>query len=222
MSIPGLDMPVVYRDEHLLVVDKPADLLSVPGIGPGKTDCVANRVRRALPEAEGPLICHRLDMATSGIIALGLTPDAHRSLSVQFQDRKASKTYTALADGRLDPALGDTGEIDLPIRKDLANRPKQIADPAAGRPSRTRWRLLGVEDFNGRPVSRLELIPITGRRHQLRVHLASPLGLGVPVLGDAFYGDEHAAPRMMLHATTLTIHHPATGEMLELRADPPF
>lgn len=212
MEDPGY--VILHEDRHLLAVDKACGLLTVPGIGPGKADCLVARLQRRWP---GARIVHRLDRDTSGVLVVALDADTHRSLSMQFERRETSKTYVALAAGH---PPKDEGEIDLPLRKDLVNTPLQIVDFAHGRPSVTRWR---VRERLATPErTRFELTPITGRSHQLRVHL---LAIGHPILGDDLYApiDVRAmAPRLCLHAERLGFTHPATGERVEFAASAPF
>lgn len=210
-----LPIAVILRSPRFVVVDKPSGLLSVKGKGPDKTDCVAERVRANFPDATGPIVVHRLDMDTSGLLVLALDADAQRDLSRQFEARTVHKTYTALLGGEIG---ADEGVIDLPIRADIDNRPMQIHDPEHGKPSVTKFRVLSRRDG----VTRVEFAPVTGRSHQLRVHAAHPLGLGVPILGDVLYGDEASAPRLMLHATTLEFDDPSSRERVSARSEPPF
>ena len=210
---------LVYGDRHLLVVDKPAGLLSVPGRGADKQDCAAARVQRDHPDA---LVVHRLDMATSGLLLLARGRAMQRSLSRAFAQRQVGKRYVALAAGRITAASADDGWgcIDLPIAADWPNRPRQVVDAAHGRPSRTRWRVLGYDAAID--ATRVELEPVTGRSHQLRVHL---LALGHPILGDALYAPpavRERAPRLLLHASVLELAHPAGGEPLRWRSPVPF
>lgn len=212
-------LPLVYGDRHLLVVDKPAGLLSVPGRGPDKQDCAWARVRRDHPDA---LVVHRLDMATSGLLLMARGPAMQRSLSRAFEQRRVGKRYVALAAGRLPapPADDGWGCIDLPLATDWPNRPRQVVDSVHGRASRTRWRVLDYDAV--RDATRVELEPVTGRSHQLRVHL---LALGHPILGDALYAppaERERAPRLLLHASVLEIAHPATGEPLRWASAVPF
>jgi tRNA pseudouridine32 synthase/23S rRNA pseudouridine746 synthase len=201
---------MLYRDEQLLVVDKPAGLLSVPGRGEGKRDCMATRIQAHIPEA---LIVHRLDQATSGVMLFGRGADAQRSLSIAFAERRVAKRYEALVQGHLS---GDAGEIDLPLAVDWPNRPRQRVEPERGKPSLTRWRVLGRDAVTG--TTRLALEPVTGRSHQLRVHLAA---IGHPIVGDALYGGV-AAPRLMLHACELRLPHPRDSAMLAVISAVPF
>lgn len=204
---------IVHQSPRFVVVDKPAGLLAVPGRGPDKADCVASRVRIAFPDAEGPMVVHRLDMETSGLMVLALDPDAQRHLSRQFQDRRVDKSYVALVGPDV---RGDSGDIDLPLRADIDNRPIQIVDHDQGKAARTRWRVLSRETDR----TRLHLEPETGRTHQLRVHLAS--GLGRPILGDSLYGSGDPSPRLMLHASMLSILDPDGGRRVEFDSAVPF
>lgn len=211
MTLPD----VIYRDDHLVVLDKPAGLLSVPGIGADKQDCLATRVAAVF---DGARIVHRLDLQTSGVIVMALDPDTHRALSVQFQDRLVEKRYVAMVAGVV--AL-DAGEIDLPVRKDLdppRPGPRHIVDHVNGRPSQTRYRV--VERMADR--TRLHLHPVTGRSHQLRVHLDA---IGHPILGDDLYAPPEVvaqADRLLLHADMLALTHPHTGERVLFEAPCPF
>lgn len=203
---------ILFHDHRVLVIDKPTGLLSVPGIGPEKRDCLITRVQETFPEAR---IVHRLDRDTSGVIILALDAQAHRQLSLQFQEREVQKTYRAEVHGVMEQ---DEGEIDLPIRKDLDDPPRQMVDHEHGRPSQTRWRVLSRDADR----TRVELTPLTGRSHQLRLHLKS---IGHPILGDDLYAPPEAlgmADRLMLHAHTLTIVHPETASPMTFEAECPF
>ncbi|WP_326540849.1 RluA family pseudouridine synthase [Pseudorhodoferax sp.] len=210
-------LQVVHVDDQLLVLDKPAGLLSVPGRGPDKQDCLATRAQALYPDA---LVVHRLDMATSGLVLMGRGPAAQRALSMAFEQRRIDKRYEAVVDGAWDlPAEADGwGLIDLPIRLDWPRRPLSVVDPVDGKPSRTRWRLLE----RGAAASRLVLEPVTGRSHQLRLHLAAQ---GHAILGDALYASaavQARAPRLLLHACTLALVHPVSGQPLHFSAPCPF
>lgn len=208
-------LSVLYLSEQLIVVNKPSGLLSVPGRGAGKEDCLSRRVQAEFPDA---MIVHRLDMGTSGIVVMGRGAKAQRELSIQFQERRVRKRYQALVDGHWIPAAA--GEIELPISVDWPNRPKQKVDHAMGRPSLTRYRVLDIGA--ARAVSRIELEPITGRSHQLRVHMEA---MGHPILGDDFYGTPAScakAERLMLHACQIELGHPETGAPLRVDCPPPF
>jgi len=212
------DIHIVHEDERFVVVDKPAGLLSVPGRGPDKADCVASRVLDLFPAASGPMIVHRLDMDTSGLIVLGLDRGAQRHLSVEFQRRRVEKYYIALVEGTVDE---DAGQIDLPLRVDWPNRPHQIVCFDSGKPAVTNFRVLTREPDR----TRLRLEPITGRTHQLRVHMADQRGLGRPILGDTLYAegparDDH--PRLMLHAARLCFRPPGARKIMDFTSTPPF
>jgi tRNA pseudouridine32 synthase/23S rRNA pseudouridine746 synthase len=203
------ELTVLYADAALLVLDKPAGLLSVPGRGEDKQDCLSARAQRLYPDA---LIVHRLDMATSGLMVLARGIEAQRSLNAAFAERRVSKRYIAVVDGVLAPPPEDWGLIDLPIIVDWPNRPRRMIDHQLGKPSTTRWRV--VPQHAPMATTRVELEPVTGRSHQLRVHL---LALGHPILGDALYGSPRVqalAERLLLHACTLELPHPVTGEAM--------
>lgn len=211
---PGdASLAVVQATTRYVVVDKPAGMLSVPGKGPDKADCVASRVRAMFPAATGPLVVHRLDMDTSGLLVLGLDPDAQRDLSMQFERREVDKAYIALLDGVV---AGDSGVIDLPIRLDVDRRPIQIVDHVRGRSAVTRWRVLAREIDR----TRVLMEPATGRTHQLRVHAAE--GLGCPIIGDVLYGDPSSGPRLMLHAGALSFRGPGARARVTFRSPTPF
>lgn len=203
---PADDIPLLHVDEALVVVRKPAGLLSVPGRGPERADCVAARVQRHLPDA---LTVHRLDMATSGLLLMGRGAVAQRLLSTAFAERRIAKRYTAVVAGVV---AADHGEVDLPLVCDWPNRPRQMVDHTRGKPALTRWRVLSRQPAEG--TSRIELEPVTGRSHQLRVHL---LSIGHPIVGDELYAPEpwrRAAPRLLLHACHLALAHPLSGAAL--------
>ncbi len=206
-SNPQLDL--VYSDDFLLVVNKPAGLLAVPGRGADKQDCLSARLQLVFPEA---LVVHRLDMSTSGLMLFARGSEMQRRVSVMFQEREVSKRYLAVVAGRLEP---ETGVVDFPIAADWPNRPLQKIDREAGKPSLTRYRTL---NFNV-DTTRIELEPVTGRTHQLRLHMAS---IGHPILGDALYGDMSSAPRLLLHATALRMLHPVTLIPLNFVSAAPF
>lgn len=174
------------------------------------------------PGASGPLTVHRLDMETSGLLVLGLDADAHRTLSRQFEARTVAKKYIAVLAGDIG-ALGNSGEVSLPMRPDIDNRPRQIIDHEHGRPALTRWRLLAVEPGPNRATwSRVEFEPHTGRSHQLRLHAAHPMGLHIPIVGDKLYGDPSLSPRLLLHATLLEFDDPETGARVRVESPTPF
>ncbi len=211
---PAEPLVPLHVDTALVVLIKPTGLLSVPGRGADKADCLATRVQTVIPDA---LIVHRLDMDTSGLIVMARGTEAHRKLSQAFLARRITKQYTALVAGHLTP---DTGTVDLPMRCDWPNRPRQIVDPELGKPATTHWQLLGYDAAT--ESSRVRLEPVTGRSHQLRVHMQA---LGHPILGDALYAsatDRDRAPRLMLHASLLAFLHPFEERHLEFRSDAPF
>lgn len=218
-SRPAAGLDYVHVDAHLIVVDKPAGLLSVPGRGADKQDCVATRVQSMYPDA---LVVHRLDMATSGLLLMARGAAVQSSLGRSFIERRVGKRYQAVVAGQMEPAAGDSGWslIDLPLAADWPNRPRRIVDVAHGKPSQTRWRVLAHDRQSD--TSRLELEPLTGRSHQLRVHLQA---LGHPILGDTLYAPadvQARAPRLLLHATHLQLAHPATGELVAWSSTAPF
>ncbi|HAF45266.1 MAG: RNA pseudouridine synthase [Sideroxydans sp. GWF2_59_14] len=200
---------LIYQDDSLLVVNKPAGMLAVPGRGEDKQDCLSARLLQTFPDA---LVVHRLDMATSGLMVFARGAGMQRRISLMFQEREVSKRYLAIVSGVLER---EAGEICLPLISDWPNRPRQMIDHTLGKPSLTRYRLLGMENSN----SHVELEPVTGRTHQLRVHLAA---IGHPILGDALYGDAASAPRLLLHACSLSFNHPVSGEPLNFASPAPF
>ena len=208
---PQTPLDILHQDHAILVVNKPAGLLSVPGKGEHLADCLLSRVQAAFPEA---LLVHRLDRDTSGVMIFALSPHAQRHLGLQFERRHVKKTYVARVWGEM---AEKTGTVDLPLIVDWPNRPKQKVDFETGRPAQTDWRVVRVE--NG--TTRLRLYPHTGRSHQLRVHMAE---LGHPILGDPFYatGPARDFPRLMLHAEALRIRHPDGGAGLSFSAPCPF
>lgn len=201
------ELVVVHLDDDLIAIDKPAGLLSVPGRGPDKQDCAAARVQAAYP---GALVVHRLDQATSGLLLFARHLGAQQAVSRAFEQRAVHKQYVAEVWG--DP--GADGLIDLPLLADWPNRPRQKVDATLGRPSQTRWQRLSTDGLR----SRLQLEPLTGRAHQLRVHL---LALGHPIVGDALYDPDRPAPRLLLHAERLVLPHPS-GQPLALQSPCPF
>lgn len=209
---------VVGLGQRWVVIDKPAGLLSVPGRGEDKQDCAAARVQAMFPDATGPLTVHRLDMDTSGLMVFALSPLAHGKLSRQFQLRKTTKRYTAVLDGTVE---GEAGEVDLPLFVDWPNRPRQQIDYILGKPAQTQWRVTAREAER----TGVEMTPITGRSHQLRVHAATPReegGIGAPIVGDVLYGDPEGEPRMLLHASYLAFWDPTLGTWVEFVSDAPF
>ena len=206
-------MHILYSDDALLAVDKPAGMLSVPGRGEDKRDCVAARLQSMFADA---LVVHRLDMATSGLLVMARGAAAQRRLGIAFAQREVAKRYVAVVAGR-PPA---SGEIDLPLITDWPNRPKQKVDREHGKPSLTRYRTLAYDAATD--TARVELEPVTGRSHQLRVHLCA---LGHPIVGDALYAPPAVrcgATRLLLHARALRMLHPTTGQPLDFKSAVPF
>lgn len=211
-------LDVLYADEALLVLDKPAGLLCVPGRGADKQDCLSTRAQRLFPDA---LVVHRLDMATSGLVLMARGSEMQQRLSRAFAEREVDKRYVAVVQG-VPPQSSDAWDlIDRPIAADWPRRPLRVIDPVNGKPSQTRWRI--AQAPSGAPgATRLDLEPLTGRTHQLRVHLQA---LGHPILGDALYGTadgQAAADRLLLHAAALKLAHPVTGQPLEFHSPVPF
>ena len=209
---PDTPLEILHMDHHLLAVNKPEGLLSVPGKGAHLADCLLSRVQAAFPEA---LLVHRLDRDTSGVMIFALTPHAQRHLGLQFEKRQTRKVYVARVAGYV---AEPSGTVDLPLIVDWPNRPKQMVDPVNGKPALTDWKRLRATEAE----SRMRLMPKTGRSHQLRVHM---LALGHPILGDPFYAegparDDH--PRMMLHAEELRLRHPDGGQGMAFRVPAPF
>ena len=195
----------LYIDEHLLVLDKPPGLLSVPGRT--EPDCLSARAQALWPDA---LVVHRLDQATSGLFVMARGIESQRRLGLAFEKRRVHKTYVAVVEGRM---AEDAGKIDLPLVVDWPNRPRQQVDPVNGRAALTFWRVLE----RGGERTRVELQPVTGRSHQLRVHLQA---IGHPIVGDDLYGI--AGPRLLLHATALTLPHPVDARPLQFHSPAPF
>ena len=213
LNNPGKDkqLEYVYQDDVMCVINKPAGLLSVPG--KDIEDSVYSRLAQQFPDASGPLIVHRLDMSTSGLIVIALNKRSHKKLQQQFIQRTVSKRYVALLDGEL-PL--DEGLIDLPLRVDLEDRPRQVVCYEYGRAAQTKWQ--AVERSQNQ--TRVYFYPITGRTHQLRVHSAHHLGLGIPIVGDDLYGKK--ADRLYLHAETMTLIHPKTKESMTFKVEANF
>jgi len=205
---------LLHVDDALIVADKPAGMLSVPGRGPDKADCLAARVQAVYADA---MSVHRLDMSTSGLIMMGRGAAIQRALFMAFAQRQVHKTYVAVVDGLL---ADDEGEINLPLIADWPNRPRQMVSVALGKPSLTRWQVLQRDTQLGR--TRLALYPLTGRSHQLRVHLAA---IGHAILGDELYAAPDvasASPRLLLHASALQLMHPTDGVPMAFDCAAPF
>ncbi|NRF68025.1 RluA family pseudouridine synthase [Aquincola sp. S2] len=207
-------LTLIHLDAALIAADKPAGLLAVPGRGPANADCLSARLQAEHADA---LIVHRLDMATSGLILFGRGAAMQRALSIAFAERRIDKRYIAIVDGLL---ADDAGEIALPLSANWPNRPRQVVDAQRGKPALTRWQVLERDATRCR--TRLALQPVTGRSHQLRVHLQA---IGHPMIGDELYAPPDiaaAAPRLLLHASRLRLTHPADGTPLELQSPVPF
>lgn len=209
------DIEVIYEDSDIIVVCKPSGLLSVPGKN-GRPS-VLSLMKQRCPDAEGPLIVHRLDMDTSGLMVVAKTMPAYLNLQAQFASRSISKLYVALLQDDITTSHIAQGTISLPLRPDIMDRPRQTVDRNNGKPAVTEYRLTG-DDWHGH--SRVELHPLTGRTHQLRVHCAHPDGLGCPIHGDPLYG--HPSTRLCLHAARITFTHPVTGKRLTFESKPTF
>lgn len=210
------DLDVLYADESMLVLSKPAGLLSVPGRGEDKQDCLSAWAQRQFPDAK---VVHRLDMATSGLMVMARGATAQRSLNEAFSNRAVTKRYVAVVDGHLPAPPEPWGVIDLPIIVDWPHRPRRVIDLILGKPSITRWRVLAHDRTS---TTRLELEPVTGRSHQLRVHL---LAIGHPIAGDQLYASPQAqalASRLLLHAWTIEIKHPSTQDIRHFTSPIPF
>ncbi len=213
-------LEIIYQDNDLVVLNKPSGILSVPGRLAEHQDCLQNRVQRVLPSAT---IVHRLDMATSGLMIMALNKPAHVAISRQFEQRKTQKSYLARVFGSVKQS---EGSVDLPLICDWPNRPKQKVDHENGKPSLTHYRVLSstsnANEDNGTESTLLELTPVTGRSHQLRVHM---LALGHPILGDKLYAHPEARAmscRLQLHALKLTLFHPSTEQAMTFSAPCPF
>jgi len=203
---------IVYADQDLLVVEKPPGLLTVPGKGPDKQDCLISRLLVPYPNAR---IVHRLDQPTSGLVIIPLNHPTQKHIGRQFEQRQVGKAYIAVVSGRVEP---ERGEVDVPLICDWPNRPRQKVDYTQGKAALTRFEVLERNDH----TTRLLLSPMTGRSHQLRVHMQ---WLGHPILGDTLYADKAgiaASNRLLLHAARLNFRHPATGDALDLHSEPGF
>ncbi|WP_368335356.1 RluA family pseudouridine synthase [Parabacteroides merdae] len=207
----GTELEIMYEDEWLSVVNKPAGMLSVPG--KSDIDSVYGRVRRMYPEATGPMVVHRLDMATSGLMLVAKTKEVHQNLQAQFKNRTVCKRYVAWLDGIVEKK---EGHIELPLRPDPEDRPRQVVDAVHGKPAVTDYAVLHYD--SGRTF--ISFIPKTGRTHQLRVHSAHPLGLNAPIVGDELYGKR--ADRLYLHAEYLGFIHPVSGVYMEIEKESGF
>lgn len=207
-------LAIAFEDDHLVIVDKPVALLSVPGRSGALRDSVQTRLRARYPDGS---VVHRLDLDTSGLLLAAKDLATYKALQAMFARREIAKRYVAILDGDV---LDDEGTIELPLRVDLDDRPRQIVDDEHGKPATTTWRVLA----RGNRRTRVELVPLTGRTHQLRVHCAHRFGLDAPIVGDRLYGtpESQHAPRLMLHAERLVFVHPVTGERVEVESPAPF
>ncbi len=206
------DIPVLYRDDDILVLDKPSGLLHVPGRDPRLKDCLDSRIRMIFPTAS---VIHRLDRDTSGVVVMGLNKRAHADIAMQFETRTTEKFYIARVYGHV---IGEDGLIDLPLAIDPDHKPRHRVDPVHGRSAQTHWRVLSRDDN----ATRMHLSPLTGRTHQLRVHM---LSMGHPILGDPLYATGDAlgmAARLQLHAAMLSFCHPSTGRQQVFESPCPF
>lgn len=216
-TAPDGTLRFLHVDEACLIVDKPAGHHSVPGRGELAANSVAQRVQASFADA---MVVHRLDMATSGVMMFGRGTVWQRHFSIEFAQRRIDKHYVALVRGELGSGAGERGEIDLPLAADWPNRPRQKVDHNAGKASLTRWQSIEVDP--GRSWTRLLLTPLTGRSHQLRVHLMS---IGHPIIGDPLYGpptNRQSGHRLMLHASSIAFHHPLHGSALRVASAWPF
>ena len=223
-----LGIKILYRDEDIIVVNKQSGLLSVPGRGPDKQDCIVNRVKKIFPECIQQPAVHRLDMETSGIMVLAFTKEAHKNINKQFEEGLVQKKYVALLDGILPKLkIPDEGQMELYFRLDIDNRPHQIWDEVNGKKAVTQWKILGVErytDPHGKTTNatRVLFIPHTGRTHQLRLASADKHGFNVPIIGDTLYGKCTPGQRLMLHAQYIKFTHPTTGQTMEFTCPAEF
>lgn len=223
-----LGIKILYRDEDIIVVNKQNGLLSVPGRGPDKQDCIVNRVKKIFPGCIQQPAVHRLDMETSGIMVLAFTKEAHKKINKQFEEGLVQKKYVALLDGILPKLkIPDEGQMELYFRLDIDNRPHQIWDEVNGKKAVTQWKILGVErytDPHGKTTNatRVLFIPHTGRTHQLRLASADKHGFNVPIIGDTLYGKCTPGQRLMLHAQYIKFTHPTTGQTMEFTCPAEF
>ncbi|WP_291078322.1 MULTISPECIES: RluA family pseudouridine synthase [unclassified Empedobacter] len=205
------ELEILYQDDDLVVINKPEEFLSVPGIE--IKDSVYLRIKHQFPLATGPIIVHRLDMSTSGILVLALNKESHKLLQQQFIKRKVNKRYIALLDGNIEH---DNGFIDLPLRVDLDDRPRQMVSYEHGKMAQTKYEVIARKDNK----TLVYFYPITGRTHQLRMHASHRLGLNAPIIGDDLYGKK--ANRLHLHAESLEFTHPKTKELMKFQVEPNF
>ncbi len=214
-----LALDIVYCDTTLIVVNKEGGLLSVPGRGEDKQDCVESRVRRLFPCAPKQCAVHRLDMDTSGLLLIALDKETHKLLSLQFMRQEVNKEYVALLEGVI---REPEGEVKLPFRLDVDHRPYQIYDEQQGKWGTSLWKKLRVESSPSGLVTRVHFTPLTGRTHQLRLHSSHPKGIGHAIVGDRLYGTGMEGDRLCLHASYLSFSHPHTKEKLSFTSPAPF
>jgi len=207
------DLEIIYQDEEMLIINKPAEFLSVPG--KNIYDCVYSRIKQLYPQSSGAIIVHRLDMSTSGLMVIALNKHAHKKLQKQFISRDVKKRYVALIDGLL---TQDNGVITLPLSGDFDDRPRQLVCFENGKSAQTTWQV--IERNKEQKITKVFLYPKTGRTHQLRVHCAHSLGLNMPIIGDDLYGTK--ANRLHLHAQMLELSHPITNEIMRFEVEAPF
>ena len=223
-----LGLKIIYRDDRIIVVDKQSGLLSIPGRGEDKQDCITSRLKRLFPNCIQQPSVHRLDMETSGLMVLAFDAEAHRNLSRQFQEGTVKKEYVALLDGILaKKGIPEEGTMTLFFRLDIDNRPHQIWDDVYGKKAVTSWKILDVERYTApdgsvRNVTRVLFKPQTGRTHQLRLASADPHGFGIPIVGDTLYGKCEEGERLMLHARYLAFDHPTDGRRMEFQLESGF
>ena len=215
------ELEIVYEDEWLVVVNKPAGMLSVPGKEEDR-DSVYHRLKKKYPDATGPMIVHRLDMATSGLLLVAKTKEVHQHLQAQFASRSIKKRYVAVLDGvtatveKTVPLPGRAGRIELPLCLNPLDRPRQIVSREHGKEAITEYRIISESEKH----IRIAFYPLTGRTHQLRVHAAHPEGLDCPILGDELYGKK--ADRLYLHAEYIEFRHPISGKILRIQKEADF
>lgn len=212
-----LGLNYIYADEDIAAVNKETGFLSTPGKGEEKMDSVSYRFHTLFPSSPKECHIHRLDMDTSGVMLLAFNREALIEMQREFAEKRVKKTYIGLVDGIIDR---ECGEISIPIRLDISNRPYQIEDRVNGKSAITLWKKLGYETYRGRRVTRIEFQPLTGRTHQIRVHAS--LGLGAPIVGDRLYGKSEDGERLYLHAESIEFEHPRTKERMRIESETPF
>jgi tRNA pseudouridine32 synthase / 23S rRNA pseudouridine746 synthase len=214
-GLSQLDLPIIYQDEWLIAINKPSNLLSVPGRYLDTQDSVVSRLHQTFAEGTAIKAVHRLDLETSGILLLAKDANTYTHLSQQFQNRQVQKVYEAVLAGVLEK---ENGTINLPLSANLENRPQQQVNWQSGKPSVTKFQVLARKENH----TRIQFMPVTGRTHQIRVHAADSRGLGMPILGDRLYGSHSLTHRLHLHARELSFQHPRSGKSIYLQAKTPF